>query len=478
MLLKLTGRLWLLLFVIGFPSLVLSQPQAPSGYQLAWYDEFSGTSLDTSLWTPANTNVPTNNSLQDYLPQQVTVSNGNLVITSENIPSRGLPYRSGLVTSTALQKHGRWDVRAKLPTSTGMWPAIWLLADAPWPSQGEIDIMENRGNEPNITSSAFHYGSNSPYQHHFVTANQSTINNGQLVNYHQGFHTYSVEWDPNQVRFYVDNVHHWTVRDRDVNGFLANNIGPMRLIINTAVGGDFLENPNASTIWPQRFEVDYVHAFSRTEVAPVLSFENGGFEAQGGSMAHWTVFGNSINNVGTSNLHVAEGNSALKLYGRFSGVTNYSGVEQGVSVAAGDRLTASARAWIAANDSIAGSQNRVELKIDYYRELYGEYGQAEYISSDFFILADGTSPNNVWLNGELNSIVPEGAVEARLALVFRQVGNATGAVYVDQVQFSVVPEPGSAAVFGLVTGLWMMRRGRIKSQVSRRAGDPSGRTRA
>ena len=153
-----------------------------------------------------------------------------------------------------------------------MWPAIWLLADAPWPSQGEIDIMENRGNQPSLTSSAFHYGTNPPFSHDFLMKDQSASHNGSVVNYHNSFHTYSVEWDPSQIRFYVDNVHHWTVRDSDVGGFLSNDVGDMRLIINTAIGGDFLDNPDDSTSWPQKFEVDYVHAFQKTAEGPTLTF--------------------------------------------------------------------------------------------------------------------------------------------------------------------------------------------------------------
>lgn len=445
------------------PQLLLAQPAARSGYQVAWFDEFNTTSLNTSLWTAANTNITTNNSLQDYLPQQVTVTGGNMVITSENVPSRGRPYRSGLVTSTASQKHGRWDIRANLPTSTGMWPAIWLLADAPWPSQGEIDIMENRGNEPTITNSAFHYGTNPPFLHNFRDTSQTSLHNGAIVNYHNSFHTYSVEWDPNQVRFYVDDVHHWTVRDSDTAGFLSNNVGNMRLIINTAVGGDYLQNPNASTVWPQKFEVDYVHAYSRLAGQTVLSFENGGFEAQGGSLADWSRFGSAANNVSSGNEHVASGSESLKLYGQFNGETNYSGIEQGITVAAGDRLTAFADAFVAANDSIAGSGNRVELKIDYYNEQYGMFGSAQYIRSDFIVLADGNSLNNVWLNGQLTSTAPAGAVEARLALAFRQVGNAAGAVHIDNVRFLVaVPEP-SALLIGTVGAMVLgIRRRRAK----------------
>jgi|GEM_PF-3137262 len=187
------------------------QPPSRSGYEVNWYDEFTGAALDTSLWTAANTNSPTNNSLQDYLPEQVSVTGGNMVITSENRPSRGMQQSSGLISSNTLQKYGRWDVRAKLPTSTGMWPAIWLLADAPWPSQGEIDIMENRGNQPTLTSSSFHFGTNPPFEHNYVIKEQTSVHDGRDVNYHDSFHTYSVEWDPNQIRFYVDDVQLRTV---------------------------------------------------------------------------------------------------------------------------------------------------------------------------------------------------------------------------------------------------------------------------
>jgi len=410
---------------------------------LAWYDEFEGSSLNSSLWTPANTNIPTNNSLQDYLPQQVTVASGKLIITSQNLPSRGLPYRSGLVTSTAIQKHGRWEVRAKLPTSTGMWPAIWLLPDAPWPSRGEIDIMENRGDEPTKTSSAFHYGTNPPYQHSFLFSEHTTVHHGQPINYHNGFHNYAAEWDPDQIRFYVDDVHFWTLRDSNVSGFLTNTVGPMRLIINTAIGGNFLQNPNQSTVWPQTLEVEYVRVFSRLGSGPDLTFENGGFEAGGGSMAKWSTFGNTINNVSTSQVYSTEGSSSLKLYGQFNGQTNYSGVEQGLSVSPGQELVASAQARIPSGDSIAGSSNRAELKVDYYRKKFGQYGTGDYIRSDLVVLADGNSPSNLWLTQQLTSVAPPEAVEARVALVFRQMGNAAGAVFVDNVQFSSVLNPAT-----------------------------------
>lgn len=450
-------------WLVSVAGVCWGQPPARSGYEIAWYDEFTGDSLDLSKWIPSNTNQPTNNSRQDYLPEQVSVTGGNLVITSENEASRGLPYKSGLVQSTALQKHGRWDIRAQLPTSKGMWPAIWLLADAPWPSQGEIDIMENRGDQPFLTSSAFHYGTSDPFDHNFVYAQQTSVHNSSPVNYHDSFHTFSVEWDPKQIRFYVDDVHHWTVRDADVNGFLTSNVGGMRLIMNTAIGGDFLDDPDSSTVWPQKFQIDYVHAYSKSATGPTLTFENGGFEDQGGSLAHWSKFGDAINNVSSGHEQLATGSESLKLYGQFNGATNYSGVEQGISISAGDELFASADAFIAASDSIAGSGNEVYLKIDYYSELYGEFGSSEYISSEGILLADGSSLNDDWFNRQLFSIAPEGAVEARLAIVFQQQNDAGGAVYVDNVRFGLtaIPEPSSLLVLIGIGCLIGVRRKRF-----------------
>ena len=91
-----------------------------------------------------------------------------------------------------------------------MWPAIWLLPDGPWPSEGEIDIMENRGNQPSLTSSAFHWGTQSPYTHDYFAVEQRSAIGEQLVSYPDGFHTYAFEWLGDQLRFYVDDVHYAT----------------------------------------------------------------------------------------------------------------------------------------------------------------------------------------------------------------------------------------------------------------------------
>lgn len=428
-------RLLIILFVALISNPCLAQPPEIPGYDVAWYDDFNGTAIDTNRWIVANTNQTTNNSLQDYLPSQVYLSSGNLVIKSENIASRGLPYRSGQVFSTSAQQYGRWDVRAKLPGTRGMWPAIWLLPDVgqnPWPSQGEIDIMENRGDEPTITSSAFHWGTNPPFVHHFVFANQQTFRNG-LENYHDGFHVYSAEWDPDQIRFYVDGVHHYTVSQYAVNEFFDTQSAPMQLIINTAIGGDFLDNPDGTTVWPQYFEVDYVYVYQKQANEAGQTIENPGFDENNFSLSKWTTFGNPNANVRASTQHVRDGSGALKVFGQFNSSTNYSGLEQALTVQPGLEIIASCDRYIASNDSINGTSNRCVLKIDYYRKRNGIFGTADYISSIETTIADTNSPNNVWDNFEIRGNAPAESVEARVALVFIQPNNEGGAVHVDNL---------------------------------------------
>ena len=242
---------------------ISAQPPV-SGYELAWFDEFDGDELDESKWIKIFSISPTNNSLHAYLPEQVTVAGGNMVITSTDEPFNQFGYRSGQVFSTARQKYGRWEVSAKLPTSRGMWPAIWLLPDESlylWPSGGEIDIMENRGNQPDVTSSAFHYGTNPPFVHNFVYNEQQTSRFDDLVDYHAGFHEYAAEWDEDQIRFFIDDVHYYTVFGEDVGNFVSESTQEMALLINTAIGGTFLPNPDNTSQFPQELLIDYAYVY-------------------------------------------------------------------------------------------------------------------------------------------------------------------------------------------------------------------------
>lgn len=419
---------------------------APAGWNATWSDEFEGSSVDTSKWDPILWTTPHNNERQAYHPSRVTVSDGNLVLTADDANFGGKSYTSGKVESKFTQQHGRWEIRAKLPGTQGTWPAIWLLPATEtysWPSQGEIDILENRGNQPNLTSSAFHWGPDF-FGRQFTYNEFEATNGGEAENFHDAFHTYAVEWDASKLRFFVDDVHYHTITNAETantfypGGFLAQQTAGMELNLNVAVGGDFLggEQPNGSSDWPQQMLVDYVRVYERDSSPPPVVFQNGSFEAGEGSLASWSAFGNAVQNVQTHHEAPAlDGSETLKLYGQFNGGQNFSGIEQGISVSPGDSIAATANALIRSEDDIVGS-NAVFMKFDYYSDFGGKFGSSSYLGeSSFVVLADAATANDAWVAHDLMDTVPAGAVEARLVFVFSQPELDSGAIHIDDISF-------------------------------------------
>ena len=422
-----------------FESLSLAAPQ---NWKLTWSDEFNGSQVDTTKWDSILWTTPFNNERQAYHPSRVSVADGKLVLTADDADFGGKSYTSGKVESKFAQQYGRWEIRAKLPGTQGTWPAIWLLPDTniySWPSQGEIDIMENRGHQPHLTSSAFHWGPNFEGRR-FIFEEQQTTNGDTAANYHNEFHTYAVEWDATKLRFFVDDVHYQTISDTETDGFLGKQMAPAELNLNVAVGGDFVDGaqPDDSSVWPQQMLVDYVRIYQRVDTSSPIVFRNGSFEEQAGALAGWSTFGNTIPNIQTHHEATAlDGKATLKIFGQSSGSQNFSGVTQGISVSPGDLISASASALVRADDDLVGA-NKVIMKFDFYSDFGGEFGSASYLgSSESITLADASTANDAWLTRELSDTVPNGAVEARLAFVFIQPGMDGGAIHIDQVCFQV-----------------------------------------
>lgn len=263
---------WLATQLVLLSSLTSHAKQPP--WKQIWQDEFNGNKLDDKKWEIFVGNKPHNNERQAYVASRVSVADGNLVLTADDTPHEGKPYSSGKVVSRWAKQYGRWEVRAKLPSTRGTWPAIWILPDwrkHPWPSQGEIDIMENRGDKPFQVSSAFHYGSRQPYKHDFKVKPYTEQIESKPVSYHADFHVYAAEWEKREIRFFVDGDNFWTLRDKDVDGFLSQQTAPMQVILNLAIGGEFVKQaqPDETSVWPQRMLVDYVRVYEQaTSAAP------------------------------------------------------------------------------------------------------------------------------------------------------------------------------------------------------------------
>ena len=421
---------------------------APAGWNYTWGDEFEGNAVDQTKWDRIFWLTPFNNERQAYHPSRATVSDGYLKLTADSADLGGKEYTSGKVESRYAQQHGRWEIRAKLPGTQGTWPAIWLLPATEtygWPSQGEIDILENRGHQPHLTSSAFHWGPDF-FGRQFTFDEYEAANGGVDEDFHNEFHTYSVEWDASKIRFFVDDVHYHTITNAETansfypGGFLAQQTAPMELNLNVAVGGDFVNGaqPDDSiSEWPQEMLIDYVRVYQRDATPPPVVFQNGSFETGGGSLGSWSTFGNAVSNVSTHNEAPAiDGSETLKLFGQFNGGLNWSGVEQGISVTAGDTISATASALIRAVDDLVGS-NQVTMKFDYYSDFGGKFASPEYLGeSSVKLIGDAGTANDVWEEHSLTDTVPAGAVEARLVFVFRQDGSDGGAIHIDDVSFA------------------------------------------
>ena len=231
--------------------------------ELVWSDEFDGAALDAAKWTPEVRDVWFNNELQATTSSRdnITVLNGNLVITAKRQAYNGRDYTSGRIVTKGKKDFlfGRVDTRAKLPKGKGLWPAIWMLGSndstAPWPNCGEIDIMELRGSTPKLNLTTMHFG----------TSVATHLQKGTTYllpgtdDFAADYHIFTSIRSRDQIRFYIDGNLYYTFTSGDASPYPFNN--PFYMILNVAVGGDFDGNPDASTTFPQQMLVDYVRYY-------------------------------------------------------------------------------------------------------------------------------------------------------------------------------------------------------------------------
>ncbi len=260
-------------------------------WRLVWSDDFSAAKIDLKKWTfEKNCFGGGNNELQCYTdsPDNAYVSNGALHIVARKEPVQGPAKLEGqqgydpqdtsasrdyssarMVTKHQGDwKYGRMEVRAKLPEGQGLWPAIWMLPSdwvyGRWPLSGEIDIMEaintNTQAQGNKVYGTLHYGDAPPGNKH--TGTDFTPATSISTNYH----TYAIEWEEGEIRFYVDDIHYATqTSDGWYTSTSSERAAPFNqqfhMILNLAVGGAWPGNPDGSTQFPQQMSVDYVRVY-------------------------------------------------------------------------------------------------------------------------------------------------------------------------------------------------------------------------
>ena len=255
--------------VLIFGSCSSSNDIENRNWQLVWQDEFDtpgapyATKWTYDIGTGPDSNGWGNNELESYTSSSdnIIVADGVLKITAK---SSGSSYTSARIKTQGIfsQAYGRIEARIKLPWGPGMWPAFWMLGSnlttVGWPQCGEIDIMEGKGQEPNIVHGTVHgpgYSGGSA-----ITASYGLQNS----RFDADYHIFAVEWTPNCIDFYVDDTLYERITPSKVTGDWVYN-QPFFILLNLAVGGDYVGYPNAYTNFPQTMYVDYVRVYKEAE---------------------------------------------------------------------------------------------------------------------------------------------------------------------------------------------------------------------
>ena len=238
-------------------------------YQLVWADEFDGPVdqlPDPANWTYDIGNGSWgwgNNQLEYDTNDPANVSldgEGNLRLTARQQAFQSFDYTSARILTRGLYEpmHGRIEARILLPVGQGIWPAFWMLgsniSSVGWPQCGEIDIMEYRGQQPSVILGTLHgpgySGGQGISQHRSISP----------AGFHEDFHVFGVEWDSGGIRWTLDGeLYHRVNRDQVPGPWVFDQ--PFQIILNVAVGGNFIGPPNATTEFPQTMTVDWVRVY-------------------------------------------------------------------------------------------------------------------------------------------------------------------------------------------------------------------------
>ena len=264
--------------------LVVRDKNRPSAdWELVWSDEFDGDALDDTKWSP-NIWAPrkVNDEDQAYTGREknIRVERGMLVIEAHKEAYEGAEYTSGRLHSEGKGDflYGRFEVRAKLPRGQGTWAAIWMLPSDPyrysttcepgedwqgsqtcdaWPNSGEIDIMEHVGYQMGHVHGTVH---NEAYYWMKWEQRKGRI---LLDDIDEAFHVYALEWSPERIEIFVDDVHYFTYVNEGTGWNAWPYDHPYNLILNVAVGGAWgrAGGPIDDTIFPQQMLVDYARVY-------------------------------------------------------------------------------------------------------------------------------------------------------------------------------------------------------------------------
>lgn len=249
---------------------------------MVWADEFDGDRLDLSKWGKEENNYGGgNHERQAYRTETkyCYVKDGHLHIAVYRDPhttsdGKTQPYSSARIRTLGRGDwtYGRFEIRARMPSGQGIWPAVWMLpTESPyggWAASGEIDILESRGSAVRETTGALHFGGPWPRNKHLDHKYTFPGSNSAAA-----FHLYALEWSAHEIKWFIDG-RLWKTRTRDewFSEAAPDNPSapfdqPFHLIINVAVDGRFFEGTTQradrlpDSAFPQVLQVDYVRVY-------------------------------------------------------------------------------------------------------------------------------------------------------------------------------------------------------------------------
>ena len=237
-------------------------------WEKVWGDEFEGQGLpNSSKWYYETGGDGWGNQERQYYTRDDTdnarVEDGHLIIEARKESYQGNAYTSARLNSEASWKYGRFVARAKVPEGRGTWPAIWMLPDEQiygdqyWPDNGEIDIMEHVGYDPGVIHGTIH---TEAFNHNDGTDRGGSLNVPTATS---AFHTYAMEWTPNEIRVFVDGERYFTFRNREQYGWQEWPFDQQfHLLLNVAVGGTWGGAEGVDDdAFPERMVIDYVRVY-------------------------------------------------------------------------------------------------------------------------------------------------------------------------------------------------------------------------
>jgi beta-glucanase (GH16 family) len=298
--------------IFAFTALLSLQTEVfAQNWNLVWQDEFNnGISGDWVFETGAG--GWGNNELQYYRRENATVQNGALVITAKRESFGGSAYTSARMKTQGRKswKYGKIEARIAMPSFNGIWPAFWMLGDpissVGWPKCGEIDIMEHVNGGGEVVGT-IHWDDNGHREYGGRTSTDIT-----------NYHTYTIEWNANEIKWFVDGRHYHTANIAGgVNGTseLHNNYF---ILLNMAVGGNWPGFNIDNSRFPANMYVDYVRVYQPGStpppptggVATVYKDCNFGGTAVGlpvGNYAYGDLYARGVGNEDISSLKVNSG---------------------------------------------------------------------------------------------------------------------------------------------------------------------------